>query len=184
MSGKGRKSSCGADNSNDNSNSKGDTWQEEAFRSSLLDLLGSFPTNFFDYQDENQMTIFASESIDDESPHSTTQKAASSQLNRKRLFDAASRSLARLAIASRHTRKKDARRNNGNRAGGGSSDDGESPDFNPPSPRSLPAYMSVMNVHDDSSPGSSSYWEAGNASAMLSSSKEIFSGQSVHGRKV
>ena len=182
MSGKGRKSSRGADNSNDNSNSKGDTWQEEAFRSSLLDLLGSFPTNFFDYQDENQMTIFASESIDDESPHSTTQKAASSQLNRKRLFDAASRSLARLAIASRHTRKKDARRNNGNRAGGGSSDDGESPDFNPPSPRSLPAYMSVMNVHDDSSPGSSSYWEAGNASAMLSSSKEIFSGQSVHGR--
>ncbi len=80
--------------SNNNSNSKGDTWQEEAFRSSLLDLLGSFPANFFDYQDENQRTIFASESIDDESPHSTTQKAASSQLNCKQLFDAASRSLA------------------------------------------------------------------------------------------
>ena len=106
MSGKVGNSSRGADNSNNNSNSKGDTWQEEAFRSSLLDLLGSFPANFFDYQDENQRTIFASESIDDESPHSTTQKAASSQLNRKRLFDAASRSLARLAVASRHTGKK------------------------------------------------------------------------------
>ncbi|KAL3794995.1 hypothetical protein ACHAW5_002164 [Stephanodiscus triporus] len=182
MSGKASNRSRGDDNTINYSSSREDTWREEAFRSSLIDLLGSFPAKFFDYQDDNKMFIFAIENIDDESPHSTTQRSASSQLNRKRLFDAASRSLARLAIASRHATRKDFSRNNDSRASGGSHDDGESPDFNPPSPRSLPAYMSVMNVHDDSSPGSGTYWGAGNSSAMLSSSREVFSGQSVHGR--
>ncbi|KAL3826326.1 hypothetical protein ACHAXA_003650, partial [Cyclostephanos tholiformis] len=167
------------DDDGNNSNGEGETWREKAFRSSLLDLLRSFPTNIFDYQDENERNLFVIENNDDESPHSTTQKAASSQLNRKRLFDAASRSLARLAIASRHRTNKIIR-NSGSRASGGSSDDVESPDFNPPSPRSLPAFMSVMNVHDDSNPGT--FWESGNANDAFSSSTEVFSGHSVHGR--
>eukprot|EP00579_Thalassiosira_antarctica_P016193 CAMPEP_0201942634 /NCGR_PEP_ID=MMETSP0903-20130614/49389_1 /ASSEMBLY_ACC=CAM_ASM_000552 /TAXON_ID=420261 /ORGANISM="Thalassiosira antarctica, Strain CCMP982" /LENGTH=136 /DNA_ID=CAMNT_0048485069 /DNA_START=386 /DNA_END=793 /DNA_ORIENTATION=+ len=95
------------------STDNGETWQAEAFRSSLLDLLGSFPSNYFDSSDEaiddHESILFATsatECIDDESPHSTTsQSAASAQLQRKRLFDAASRSLARLAIASRHSTK-------------------------------------------------------------------------------
>jgi hypothetical protein len=178
MSDEGIRTSRGEDNANNNSNGKRETWREEAFRSCLLDLLGSFPANILD-QDENEMTIFANENIDDESPHSTTQKAASSQLNRKRLFDAASRSLARLAIASRHRTNKICG-NSGSRTSSGSIDDVESPDFTPPSPRSLPAYMSVMNVHDDSNPGT--LLESGNANATMSSSTEVFSGHSVHGR--
>ncbi|KAL7539271.1 hypothetical protein ACHAXR_009146 [Thalassiosira sp. AJA248-18] len=184
-------------NPSSNCTNDGETWQEEAFRSSLLDLLGSFPSNYFNDQgdssmDENETSLFfvtsASENNldDDASPHSTTsQSAASAQLNRKRLFDAASRSLARLAIASRHASKSGEGGDRTSRSSGGGSschDDGESPDFNPPSPRSLPSYMSVMNVYDDSSPfGSGSGYWGGNANAMVSSSKEVFSGQSVHG---
>ena len=167
------------DNTNTTMSSKrreGDTWREEAFRSSLLDLLGSFPTNFFDKQEDDRRMLFAITNADEESPHSTTQKAASSQLNHKRLFDAASRSLARLAIASRRTTKTvgsmSGRRADEYR------DDGESPDFNPPSPRSLPAYMSVLNVNDDSNPGRRrQHWQSGNANTT-----EVFAGQSVHGR--
>ena len=182
--------SCG-DVGNDSIGTKeGVTWQEEAFRSSLLDILGSFPSNYFespDNDDDVMDSLFATSAtanIDDESPHSTTsQSAASAQLNRKRLFDVASRSLARLAISSRHSPKNGDGRNKSSRTSGGSSNDGESPpDFNPPSPRSLPSCMSVLNVHDDCSTGSNGDWGTGNANAMLSSSKEVFSGQSVHGR--
>ena len=169
----------GDDNRNKIMSSKcgeGDTWREEAFRSSLLDLLASFPTNFFDIKEEDRKMIYAIANVDEESPHSTTQKAASSQLNHKRLFDAASRSLARLAIASRRTTKT-VDSMSGRRADE-FRDDGESPDFNPPSPRSLPAYMSVLNVCDDSNPGRSRHWQqAGNAN-----NTEVFTGQSVHGR--
>ena len=178
----------------------GETWQEEAFRSSLLDLLGSFPSNYFfnnNQGDEsmdhgNDSTMFVATSatehdyLDENSPHSTaSQSAASAQLNRKRLLDAASRSLARLAIASRHSTNK--ANNNGDRStrSSGGSSDGISPDFNPPSPRSLPSYMSVMNVHDDSNnfDSGSGYWGR-NSSGVSSSStnNEVFSGQSVHGR--
>jgi hypothetical protein len=145
-------------------------WQEEAFRSSLIDLLGAFPSHYVNIQEDasttgNQTHVFASEHIDDDSPHSTTsQRAASAQLHHQRLFDAASRSLARLAIASRHGTKRDSSKS--------SSDREESPDFDPPSPRSLPAYMSVMNVYDEST---TTHVGAGNANG-------VFTGRSVHGR--
>jgi hypothetical protein len=73
------------------------------------------------------------------------QTLASCQLARKRCFDATSRALARLAIVSR----------SGNVVN----------DCNPPSPRSLPSFMSVMNVQ-------------GPEDGM----HDVFVGQSVHGR--
>jgi len=190
---------------NNTNNEGGETWQEESFRSSLLDLLGSFPSNCFndnqldESMDENNCGggdysfLFSKPANNNndtnmmggvDSPLSTTsQTAASAQLHRKRLFDAASRSLARLAIVSRHTKCTDNRNNTSRTSGGSTSTDGESPrDFNPPSPRSLPSFMSVMNIHDDSNGIGGGYWGAGNVNNMLSSSKAVFSGQSVHGR--
>ena len=203
-------------NSSNSTGSEGETWQEEAFRSSLLDVLGSFPSNYFnndsqvdESMDENggSSCLFATSATNNsslnnnnnlggDSPLSTTsQTAASAQLHSKRVLDAASRSLARLAIASRHhTKTSDSRNGTTSRTSGGSSNDDESPpDFNPPSPRSLPSYMSVMNVHDDSiqngTMGCGGYWGGGGGgstnNAMLSSSSstnEVFSGQSVHSR--
>jgi len=185
-------------------NEGGEIWQEESFRSSLLDLLGSFPSNCFndnqldESMDENNggggnySFLFSKPANNNDtnmmggidSPLSTTsQTAASAQLHRKRLFDAASRSLARLAIVSRHTKCTDNRNNTSRTSGGSTSTDGESPrDFNPPSPRSLPSFMSVMNIHDDSNGIGGGYWGAGNVNNMLSSSKAVFSGQSVYGR--
>ena len=151
--------------------SRRETWQEEAFRSSLLDLLGSFPNFMEDASIEgNHPHQLAPEyNIDDESPHSTTsQRAASAQLNRQRLFDATSRSLARLAIASRHGTTRDSGRNSGEKE--------ESPNFDPPSPRSLPAYMAVMNVYDDSN------HESNLSHVWGGKSNGVFSGRSVHGR--
>lgn len=82
---------------------------------------------------------------DNESPHSTiSQSAASTQLQRKRLLDVASRSLAQLATASRHSSTKCCSSRgdgSGDRTspsnGKSSNDDGISPDFDPPSTRSL-----------------------------------------------
>ncbi len=152
--------------------SRRETWQEEAFRSSLLDLLRSFPSNYCNFQEDASIKgprLLATENnIDDESPHSTTsQRAASAQLNHQRLFDAASRSLARLAIASRHDTRESGR-NSGEKE--------ESPNFDPPSPRSLPAYMAVMNVCDDSN------HESNLSHVWGGKSNGVFSGRSVHGR--
>ena len=156
-----------------------DEWQVEALRSSLLDLISAFPSNYFeDDQDtstcdgdgEGDVHIYyatSTEDTEDDSPRSeTSQNAASAQLHRKRMFDAAARSLARVAIASRHTKRGD---------GGstGRSRNGVGPDFNPPSPRSLPSSMSVLNVHDD---------EFNFGPWRDSSRTHIFSGRSVHGR--
>ena len=83
---------------------------------------------------------------DNESPHSTiSQSAVSTQLQRKRLLDVASRSLAQLATASRHSSTKCCSSSRGDGSGDrtspsngkSSNDDGISPDFDPPSTRSL-----------------------------------------------
>ena len=78
--------------------------------------------------------------------HSTiSQSAASTQLQRKRLLDVASRSLAQLATASRHSSTKCCSSSRGDGSGDrtrpsngkSSNDDGISPDFDPPSTQSL-----------------------------------------------
>ncbi|KAL7555116.1 hypothetical protein ACHAWF_018722 [Thalassiosira exigua] len=156
------------------------SWQEDAFRSSLLDLLGSFPPDRAegDAEDEGEGTV---DMIDDDTPRSTaSQAAASCQTRRRRLFDAASRALARLAVASRRPRKQRRRDGRGDRTD--RSSDRESPDFEPPSPRSLPSYVSVTSARDegDGRWGGGSAWGASAPSS--SSSRETFSGGSVHGR--
>eukprot|EP00956_Cyclotella_meneghiniana_P026012 scaffold55470_cov73-Cyclotella_meneghiniana.AAC.2 len=102
-------------------------WQTQAYQSSITDLIQSF------------------QSVEEESE----QTEASSQVARKRCFDAASRALARMAIASR-------------------SGNDVTEDCNPPSPRSLPSFMSVMNVHQGNS------WREGLG-------HDVFVGHSVHG---
>ena len=76
---------------------------------------------------------------------SRTSDSACSNVARQRYFDAVSRSLARLAVVSR-------------------SDEAVKGDGDIPSPRSLPAFMSVMNVEG---------WKR---------SGDVFEGRSVHGR--
>lgn len=156
-----------------------DEWQVEALRSSLLDLISAFPLNYFeddpdtntcDGDCEGSVHIYyatSTEDTEDDSPRSeTSQNAASAQLHRKRMFDAAARSLARVAIASRHTKR-------GDDVCTGQSRNGTGPDFNPPSPRSLPSSMSVLNVHDE---------EFNSGQWRNSSRRHIFTGRSVHGR--
>ena len=156
-----------------------DEWQVEALRSSLLDLISAFPLDYFqdgrdtntcDDHCEGSVNIHyatSTEDTEDDSPRSeTSQNAASAQLHRKRMFDAAARSLARVAIASRH-------KNRGDDGSTGRSRNGAGPDFNPPSPRSLPSSMSVLNVHDE---------EFHFGQWRDCPRRHIFTGRSVHGR--
>ncbi|KAL7447730.1 hypothetical protein ACHAWC_000059, partial [Mediolabrus comicus] len=86
----------------------------------------------------------------------TSQQVASAQLQRQHYLEAASQSLARLAIASRHKIGKS--KNSSNNGGHDSNDNDdmmmmgmgmeESPEFNPPTPQTLPSFMSVLNVID------------------------------------
>ena len=173
-----------------------ETWQEEAFRSSLVDLLKTVPSSyFFTSKDLTMRDDFwlgkcggggddaNNTTTNDESQDSiTSQQVASAQLQRQRCFDAAARSLARLAIASRYIRPKNGK-NSKNSSNSNRSDDMEEespPDCSPPTPRTLPAFMSVLNVIDSAE--NSGFWGSDVNSMMVRNSKDVFCGQSAHGR--
>ena len=148
-----------------------ETWQEEAFRSALVDLLKTVPYSYFTSKESTMNKDFwlgtcGANATNDESQDSiTSQRVASAQLQRQRCFDAAARSLARLAIASRYIRpngkkSKDSSLN--------SNMEEDSPDCSPPTPRTLPSFMSVLNVID--------------SAENSGFSKDLFCGRSVHGR--
>ena len=196
---------------------KKETWQEEAFRSSLVDLLKTVPYGYFtaSREDDNNnnsssnnnnnnnnnnnktmgddfwLGTSSSENNYESQSSVTSQQVASAQLQRQRYLDAASRSLARLAIASRHNIGKS--KNYSSNNGGHSNDNDdmmmmgmeESPEFNPPTPRTLPSFMSVLNVIDVAETTTGSSWGRNNdvnATMLKNMSKEIFCGHSVHGR--
>eukprot|EP01082_Thalassiosira_pseudonana_P001859 g526.t1 g526 contig10:219567-224867(-) len=154
-----RRSSFG-NNYNKSKNNAKSGWQEDAFRSSLLDLINAFPSTYI--------------SSDEISSSERTAKDSSSS-----------------ALCTNHgINSTPTKTGNKSKSGGRPSDD--SPinsnnidDFNPPSPRSLPSFMSVMNVHGAEGDGSD-YWSGGDSSSAssynMSASKDVFTGQSVHGR--
>lgn len=177
-----------------------ETWQEEAFRSSLVDLLKTVPYGYFtassreddNYKNKTLGDDFwlgtSSENSNESQSSVTSQQVASAQLQRQRYLDAASRSLARLAIASRHNIGKNKNSSN-NGANSNDNDDmimrgmEESPEFNPPTPRTLPSFMSVLNVIDSAeTTGSWGRNNDVNATIPKNMSKDIFCGHSVHGR--
>eukprot|EP00804_Cyclotella_cryptica_P002010 CCRYP_007444-RA/>CCRYP_007444-RA protein AED:0.01 eAED:0.01 QI:1342/1/1/1/1/1/2/614/1403 len=150
---------------NSNAHNTNGIWQEEALRSSLLDLIHSFPNVNKNNNNNNTTPI----DHDHASPSSTTsaQTLASNHLARKRCFDAASRALARLAIISRQSTRNEEEEDPCSR---------RNDDCNPPSPRSLPSFMSVMNVHWEED-----RWRGSEERTCLESC-HVFSGRSVHGQ--
>jgi len=186
--------SNGTPNNNNNRSSlrkDTETWQEEAFRSSLVDLLKTVPYSYFTSKDSTMKDDFwLGASRDDESQGSiTSQQVASAQLQRQRCLDAAARSLARLAIASRYIRPKKGKKKKDQNSSSSNSNNNRdynimeeesSPDCSPPTPRTLPAFMSVLNVIDSAE--NSGFWGSSDVNLMMRNSKDIFCGHSVHAR--